>query len=82
MSLPIAFSRFHRPFSPTFSARASELENRIASQCLQLHGGAGYLYDSPIAKAFLDARVQTIYGGSNEVLKDLIARPIVGSAKK
>lgn len=61
---------------------ASELENKIATQCLQLHGGAGYLYDTPIAKAFLDSRVQTIYGGSNEVLKDLIARSIVATARK
>ncbi|EFX72433.1 hypothetical protein DAPPUDRAFT_110684 [Daphnia pulex] len=61
---------------------ASELENKIAAQCLQLHGGAGYLYDTPIARAYLDARVQTIYGGSNEVLKDLIARQILAPARK
>ncbi|XP_046640150.1 long-chain specific acyl-CoA dehydrogenase, mitochondrial-like isoform X2 [Daphnia pulicaria] len=60
----------------------SELENKIAAQCLQLHGGAGYLYDTPIARAYLDVRVQTIYGGSNEVLKDLIARQILAPAKK
>jgi long-chain-acyl-CoA dehydrogenase len=63
-------------------SRASELENKIAAQCLQLHGGAGYLYDTPIARAYLDARVQTIYGGSNEVLKDLIARQILAPARK
>lgn len=62
--------------------RASELENKIAAQCVQLHGGAGYLYDTPIARAYVDARVQTIYGGSNEVLKDLIARQIVTPARK
>ncbi len=38
------------------------MECKIATQCLQLHGGAGYLYDTPIAKAFVDSRVQTIYG--------------------
>jgi hypothetical protein len=63
-------------------SRVSELENKIAAQCLQLHGGAGYLYDTPIARAYLDVRVQTIYGGSNEVLKDLIARQILAPAKK
>lgn len=38
------------------------MECKIATQCLQLHGGAGYLYDTPIARAFVDSRVQTIYG--------------------
>lgn len=61
---------------------ASEIECKIATQCLQLHGGAGYLYETPIARAFLDSRVQTIYAGSNEVLKDLIARHIVAPSKK
>lgn len=58
------------------------MENKTATHCLQLHGGAGYLYDTPVAKAFIDSRVQTIYGGSNEVLRDLIARQIVSSWKK
>jgi len=53
------------------------MECKIATQCLQLHGGAGYLNDSSIGRAFVDSRVQTIYGGSNEVLKDIIARQIV-----
>lgn len=56
--------------------RATEMECKIATQCLQLHGGAGYLYDSSVARAFVDSRVQTIYGGSNEVLKGLVARQI------
>lgn len=58
-------------------SRASELENKIAAQCVQLHGGAGYIMDSQIARSYTHARVQTIYGGSNEVLKDLIARQII-----
>ncbi|XP_057375245.1 long-chain specific acyl-CoA dehydrogenase, mitochondrial-like [Daphnia carinata] len=61
---------------------ASDLVNKITYQCLQLHGGAGYLSDTPVARTFLDARVQTIYGGSNEVLKDLIARQILAPARK
>jgi len=56
---------------------ATEMECKMATQCLQLHGGAGYLYDSAVGRAFVDSRVQTIYGGSNEVLKDIIARQIV-----
>ncbi|KAG9273471.1 long-chain specific acyl-CoA dehydrogenase, mitochondrial [Astyanax mexicanus] len=56
---------------------ASDLQNRVATQCLQLHGGWGYMWEYPIAKAFADARVQPIYGGTNEIMKELIARPIV-----
>uniref|UniRef100_A0AAQ5XN22 Long-chain-acyl-CoA dehydrogenase n=1 Tax=Amphiprion ocellaris TaxID=80972 RepID=A0AAQ5XN22_AMPOC len=56
---------------------ASDLQNRVATQCLQLHGGWGYMWEYPIAKAFVDSRVQPIYGGSNEIMKELIARTIV-----
>lgn len=58
---------------------ASDLQNKVATQCLQLHGGWGYMWEYPIAKAFVDARVQPIYGGTNEIMKELIARTIVGS---
>uniref|UniRef100_A0A3P9JS35 Long-chain specific acyl-CoA dehydrogenase, mitochondrial n=1 Tax=Oryzias latipes TaxID=8090 RepID=A0A3P9JS35_ORYLA len=56
---------------------ASELQNKVATQCLQLHGGWGYMLEYPIAKAFVDSRVQPIYGGTNEIMKELIARSIV-----
>ncbi|XP_064643783.1 long-chain specific acyl-CoA dehydrogenase, mitochondrial-like [Lineus longissimus] len=56
---------------------ASDLQNKVATRCLQLFGGWGYMWEYPIAKAFVDARVQPIYGGSNEIMKELIARPIV-----
>ncbi|KAL4609132.1 long-chain specific acyl-CoA dehydrogenase, mitochondrial [Arapaima gigas] len=56
---------------------ASELQNKVATQCLQLHGGWGYMWEFPIAKAFVDSRVQPIYGGTNEIMKELIARSIV-----
>ncbi|CAH1241686.1 ACADL [Branchiostoma lanceolatum] len=56
---------------------ASDLQNRVATQCLQMHGGWGYMWEYPIAKAFVDSRVQPIYGGSNEIMKELIARNIV-----
>ncbi|KAL3835770.1 hypothetical protein ACJMK2_021251 [Sinanodonta woodiana] len=55
----------------------SEQQNKIATQCLQMHGGWGYMWEYPIARAFVDARVQPIYGGSNEIMKELIARKIV-----
>uniref|UniRef100_A0AAY4BU11 Long-chain specific acyl-CoA dehydrogenase, mitochondrial n=1 Tax=Denticeps clupeoides TaxID=299321 RepID=A0AAY4BU11_9TELE len=56
---------------------ASELQNKVATECLQLHGGWGYMWEFPIAKAFVDSRVQPIYGGTNEIMKELIARTIV-----
>ena len=52
------------------------LQWRVADECLQLHGGAGYMREYAISKYLLDARVQRIYGGSEEVLKEVIARSI------
>ena len=63
--------------STTVCYRTTELQNRIADQCVQLHGGWGYMWEYPIAKAFVDAKPQTIYGGSNEIMKELIVRSIV-----
>ncbi len=48
----------------------------IASECLQLHGGYGYMLEYPIANIFADARVQMIYGGTNEIMKELISRSL------
>ncbi|KAK8724851.1 hypothetical protein OTU49_010945, partial [Cherax quadricarinatus] len=59
----------------------SEMQNRVGYQCVQLHGGWGYMWEYPICKAYVDARVQTIYGGSNEIMKELIARQIVGDKR-
>ncbi|XP_056157581.1 long-chain specific acyl-CoA dehydrogenase, mitochondrial [Lampris incognitus] len=56
---------------------ASDLQNKVATQCLQLHGGWGYMWEYPIAKAFVDSRIQPIYGGTNEIMKELIARSII-----
>ncbi|CAN9498131.1 unnamed protein product [Ophioblennius macclurei] len=56
---------------------ASDLQNKVATQCLQMHGGWGYMWEYPIAKAFVDSRIQPIYGGTNEIMKELIARSIV-----
>lgn len=52
----------------------TELQQKIISQCLQLHGGYGYMLEYPIAKMFVDSRVQTIYGGTNEIMKEIIGR--------
>ena len=53
------------------------MQNRVAYDCVQLHGGNGYMLEYPIVKAFLDARLQPIYAGANEIMKELIARQIV-----
>jgi alkylation response protein AidB-like acyl-CoA dehydrogenase len=55
---------------------ATDLQQRVVDRCLQLHGGYGYMREYPIARAFVDARVQTIYGGANEVMKEVIARDL------
>jgi len=52
----------------------SDMQNQVATKCLQMHGGWGYMWEYPIAKAWADARVQAIYGGSNEIMKELIQR--------
>jgi acyl-CoA dehydrogenase len=52
----------------------SDLLNKVVNECLQLHGGYGYMLEYPIAKAYLDARVQTIYAGTNEIMKTIIAK--------
>lgn len=54
----------------------SELANKVADRCLQLHGGYGYMMEYPVAKAFLDTRVQSIYGGTTEIMKEIIGRSL------
>lgn len=54
----------------------TEAEWKIVDDCLQLHGGYGYINEYPIARMFRDSRVQRIYGGSNEIMKVLIARSL------
>jgi acyl-CoA dehydrogenase len=54
----------------------TDLENEIIDECLQLHGGYGYMDEYPISRMYADARVQRIYGGTNEIMKLLIARSI------
>ena len=54
----------------------TELQKRVVDQCVQLHGGYGYMLEHPVAKAFVDARVQTIYGGTTEVMKEIIGRSL------
>jgi acyl-CoA dehydrogenase len=54
----------------------TELQNEVADKCLQLHGGAGYMNEYPIAKQWRGARVTRIFGGANEIMKELIGRTL------
>ncbi len=54
----------------------SEMQGQVMDECLQLFGGYGYMMEYPISRAYADARVQRIYGGTNEIMKELIARSL------
>jgi acyl-CoA dehydrogenase len=54
----------------------TDKQNQIIDTCLQLHGGAGYMEEYPISGMYKDARVQSIYGGTNEIMKELISRTL------
>lgn len=55
----------------------TDLQSKVADECVQLHGGAGYMWEYNVTRAFADGRVARIYGGANEIMKELIARDIV-----
>jgi len=55
----------------------TELQCKVADECLQLHGGWGYMWEYPVCRAFADARVQRIYGGTNEIMKLIISRDLM-----
>ena len=57
---------------------ASEMQNRVIDRCLQLHGGYGYMLEYPVARAYQDARIQRIFGGANEIMRQIIGRDLVG----
>ncbi len=67
-----------RTLTPETAAMAkwwtSDLQKRVLDQCVQLFGGYGYMTEYPIARAYLDARVQSIYAGTNEIMKEIIGR--------
>lgn len=56
----------------------TEMQGRIADGCLQLFGGYGYMREYPISRAYVDARVQRIYGGTSEIMKEIISRSVLG----
>jgi alkylation response protein AidB-like acyl-CoA dehydrogenase len=59
----------------------TELQKRITDKCVQLHGGYGYMLEYPVARAFIDSRVQTIYGGTTEIMKEIVGRDIAQRAR-
>lgn len=66
------------PTGAAVKLHATELQFRVADQCLQMHGGYGYMVEYPVSRAFVDARIQRIYGGANEIMKEVVAREILG----
>jgi len=57
---------------------ASERAKSVTDRCLQLHGGYGYILEYPVAQAYLAARLLTIFGGTNEIMRDVVGRTIAG----
>ncbi|NKQ54213.1 acyl-CoA dehydrogenase [Amycolatopsis sp. K13G38] len=74
----LAFNAGH--LTPVDAAKGkwyvSELQKRIMDTCLQLHGGYGYMAEYPVARAFVDTRIQTIYGGTTAIMKEIIGRDL------
>jgi acyl-CoA dehydrogenase len=69
-----------RQLDPVTAAMAkywcTDLQCKVVDECLQLHGGYGYMQEYSIGRAYVDARAQRIYGGTNEIMKDIIARTL------
>ena len=70
--------------SPAMAAAAklhsTEVLNKVVDECLQLHGGYGYMWEFPIARAWADARMSRIAGGSSEIMKEIISRDLMSGA--
>lgn len=69
------------PTAAAIKYSCTDLQCRVVDECLQLHGGYGYIRDFPVARAYADSRVQKIYGGTNEIMKELIARSLKEQAR-
>lgn len=66
------------PTAAMIKLTSTELQGKVTDACLQMHGGYGYMTEYPIARAYVDARIQRIYGGANEIMKEIIARSFLG----
>jgi long-chain-acyl-CoA dehydrogenase len=56
--------------------QTTEMQMHVIDRCLQLHGGYGYMTEYPVARAFADARIQSIYGGTSEIMREIIGRSL------
>ncbi len=68
--------RLDAPTAAALKWWATEQQCAIVDDCVQLHGGYGYILDYPIARMWLDSRISKIYGGSNEIMKEIIGRSL------
>lgn len=66
------------PTAAMVKLATTEMEGRVTDACLQLFGGYGYMTEYPISRFYADARIQRIYGGTSEIMKEVIARSLVG----
>ena len=66
------------PTAAMVKLSTTEMEGRVTDACLQLFGGYGFMAEYPISRFYTDARIQRIYGGTSEIMKEVIARSIVG----
>ena len=55
---------------------ATEVAKKVVDQCVQLHGGYGYMMEYRVARAYVDGRIQTIFGGTTEIMKEIIGREL------
>ncbi|MBR9869713.1 MAG: acyl-CoA dehydrogenase [Gammaproteobacteria bacterium] len=62
------------PTAAMLKQHTTDLQCRVMDECVQLHGGYGYMWEYPIARAWADSRVQRIYAGTNEIMKEIVAR--------
>jgi len=73
MSLLLA-GELDAPTASMAKLGCTDMAGKVIDECLQLHGGYGYMWEYPIARAYADTRVSRIYGGTNEIMKEVIAR--------
>jgi alkylation response protein AidB-like acyl-CoA dehydrogenase len=66
------------PTAAMVKLASTEMEGRVTDACLQLFGGYGFMTEYPISRYFVDARIQRIYGGTSEIMKEVIARSLLG----
>ena len=62
------------PTASMAKLNCTDMAGKVIDECLQLHGGYGFMWEYPIARAYADTRVSRIYGGTNEIMKEVIAR--------